>query len=193
MSGNVYVRKIFWKFWAASPPYMYFDNWTLDFGLWTWLLLWCIVQHAGSTISTVCKSRGKSHKDWQWGNKKTQKKLKTRPCNKKDTSRIHTETLHKTEAQSHERKWSSPMKSTRRKEREIPRRKEAQKGLGVPTYFRGAVPLFCSVFLYEFGRCPFCCKAALCVSFGSSFCPITPPCGFYPCFYFIEGYRARRP
>ena len=33
--------------------------------------------------------------------KKQQKKHKARPCNKKDTSRIHTETLHKTEAQSH--------------------------------------------------------------------------------------------
>ena len=57
--------------------------------------------------------------------------------------------------------------------------------MGLPTFFRGSVPLYCAVFLYEFGRCPFCCKAALCVSFASSFCPITPPCGFYPCFYFI--------
>ena len=59
--------------------------------------------------------------------------------------------------------------------------------IGLPTFFRGIAPLFCAVFLYEFGRCPFCCKAALCVSFGSSCCPITPPCGFYPCFYFIQG------
>jgi hypothetical protein len=51
--------------------------------------------------------------------------------------------------------------------------------MGLP-FFRGAVPPFCAVFLYAFGRCPFC------VSCGSSFCPITPPCGFYPCFYFIE-------
>ena len=27
--------------------------------------------------------------------------------------------------------------------------------MGLPTFFRGTVPLFCAVFLYEFGRCPF--------------------------------------
>ncbi len=63
------------------------------------------------------------------GNKKIQKKHKARPCNKKR----HLPKSYRNNAQNRgtvpRKKVGSPMKNTRRKEREIPRRKEAQKGL----------------------------------------------------------------